>query len=58
MTAFASQVQRDKYEKETDDANGNNDRIWPGYRIQSTITFNYSCITYRIAYLFRMQVYS
>lgn len=60
MTAFASQVQREKYEKETDEVNdifsppyGNNDRIWPGYRIQSTKTFNYSCITYRIAYLFR-----
>lgn len=29
-----------------------------GERIQSTKMFNYSRITYSIAYLFRMQVYS
>ncbi len=51
MTAIASQAQREKYEKKADDIddisppNGNNDRIWPGYRIQSTKTFNYSRLT-------------
>ncbi len=45
MTAIASQAQREKYDKKADDIDdppphGNDDRIWPGYRIQSTKTFN------------------
>ncbi len=51
MTAIASQAQREKYDKKADDIDdpppphGNDDRIWPGYRIQSTKTFNYSRLT-------------